>query len=262
MHLSEDMRDFSSENAWVHQQESARTGQLDFFSDGDANDLSTIIYLYALAVVFLVVPFVMHIIVGCSGFVLEYFKCLSTRKYFEVASRSRRREFIGFHLTHFCILYDLVLLDTILGFDVFNLSDEQTLGVRPGYLTVAYYFLTIVPCTAMKVRRLHDTGRSGWWLCLELFPGLSLAVGVMMWFFDSEAKTNMYGPNPKAFADPDELRNRLKGTQADILEEGLVTFKRFDHSQQNVTRGDMATLMGYTKVTDFDEISLGPAEKV
>ena len=54
----------------------------------------------------------------------------------------------------------------------------------------------LIPSIAVAVRRLHDTGRSGWWLLLVLVPLVNL---VLLYFYiqDSEPGTNEYGPNPK-----------------------------------------------------------------
>jgi uncharacterized membrane protein YhaH (DUF805 family) len=56
---------------------------------------------------------------------------------------------------------------------------------------------TILPSIAVGVRRLHDTGRSGWWLLLCLVPIVSL---VLIYFLaqDSQPGNNQYGANPKA----------------------------------------------------------------
>jgi len=48
----------------------------------------------------------------------------------------------------------------------------------------------MIPGIAVGVRRLHDIGRSGWWL---LFP----VVNIIMLCLDSQSAENGYGPNPK-----------------------------------------------------------------
>jgi uncharacterized membrane protein YhaH (DUF805 family) len=52
------------------------------------------------------------------------------------------------------------------------------------------------------VRRLHDTGRPGWWILIGLIP---LVGGIVLLVFavsDSQPGSNEYGPSPKenAFA--------------------------------------------------------------
>ena len=53
----------------------------------------------------------------------------------------------------------------------------------------------LIPSLALGARRLHDTGRSGWWLLLGLIPFGAL---VLIVFFcqDSQPMPNEYGPVP------------------------------------------------------------------
>ena len=54
----------------------------------------------------------------------------------------------------------------------------------------------IVPLLSAVVRRLHDTGRSGWWYFIGLVPligGIWLFVLTVM---PSEPQPNQYGPDP------------------------------------------------------------------
>ncbi|HEY8242609.1 MAG TPA: DUF805 domain-containing protein, partial [Casimicrobiaceae bacterium] len=46
-------------------------------------------------------------------------------------------------------------------------------------------------------RRLHDTGRSGWWLLIGLVPLVGAIVLIVFYVMDSQPGTNQYGPNPK-----------------------------------------------------------------
>lgn len=52
-------------------------------------------------------------------------------------------------------------------------------------------------CTlTVSIRRLHDTGRSGWWLLLDLTV-IGAIVPFIFFLMDSQPGTNKYGPNPK-----------------------------------------------------------------
>ena len=57
-------------------------------------------------------------------------------------------------------------------------------------LSIGLYGLGVsIPNLAVSIRRLHDTGRSGWWLLVGL---------ILIWYLsDSEVGENKYGPNPK-----------------------------------------------------------------
>jgi uncharacterized membrane protein YhaH (DUF805 family) len=97
--------------------------------------------------------------------------------------RSRRYEFWGFMLILIIIrtvtsTWDNILFD---GNDVFR-----------AIINVLFF----LPLLALKVRRLHDVGRSGWWMLLGL-TGIGYLV-LLYWFVkDSEPGENEYGVSPK-----------------------------------------------------------------
>lgn len=69
------------------------------------------------------------------------------------------------------------------------------LGCIP-FVNFIWGLAVLIPSLAVCVRRLHDTGRSGWWLLLALVPVVNL---VLIYFYvcDSTPGTNEYGENPK-----------------------------------------------------------------
>lgn len=56
----------------------------------------------------------------------------------------------------------------------------------------------LLPSLAVGVRRLHDIGRTGWWLLIAFVPIIGTLVLLVFAVQDSEPGTNAYGPNPKA----------------------------------------------------------------
>jgi uncharacterized membrane protein YhaH (DUF805 family) len=62
------------------------------------------------------------------------------------------------------------------------------------FLAVIYTFAVLVPSLAVGVRRMHDVGKSGWYLLIPIYSFI-LAVT------DSETGENRYGENPKETRD-------------------------------------------------------------
>jgi uncharacterized membrane protein YhaH (DUF805 family) len=63
-------------------------------------------------------------------------------------------------------------------------------------LSTIFAIGTILPNLAVGARRLHDTGRSGWWQLLWFLPIIGFII-LLIWFIQQgEAGTNRYGPNP------------------------------------------------------------------
>ena len=61
-----------------------------------------------------------------------------------------------------------------------------------------YLLATLIPRLAVMVRRLHDSGHSGWWLLVNAVPFLGPIVVLIFMVMDSDPGKNQYGPNPKA----------------------------------------------------------------
>jgi uncharacterized membrane protein YhaH (DUF805 family) len=107
------------------------------------------------------------------------------KKYAVFQGRARRKEYWMFNLFN-------IIIAMALGFVIGLIEAVLETGVLLSIATNAIYSLAIlIPATAVSVRRMHDLGRSGWWI---LFP----VVNLIFMFFDSQPGDNEYGPNPKA----------------------------------------------------------------
>ena len=74
----------------------------------------------------------------------------------------------------------------------------MTLAIQQvSILSGIYGLAVLIPGLAVAVRRLHDTGRSGWWLLIGLVPLIGAIVLIVFMATDGEPGDNAYGPNPK-----------------------------------------------------------------
>lgn len=105
------------------------------------------------------------------------------KKYADFSGRARRKEYWFFILWYMIILLGLAIIDVM------------TIGA--GLLPGLYGLALLIPNLAVAARRLHDTGRTGWWLLIGLVPLIGLVLLVFM-FLDSQPGDNEYGPYPKA----------------------------------------------------------------
>lgn len=66
-----------------------------------------------------------------------------------------------------------------------------------GLISTIYSLAVLIPGLAVSVRRLHDTGRTGWWLLIAFIPVIG-AIALLIFFFqDSQQGDNQYGAYPK-----------------------------------------------------------------
>jgi uncharacterized membrane protein YhaH (DUF805 family) len=78
-------------------------------------------------------------------------------------------------------------------------------SIIPLYLLHSIYSLAVlIPAFAVTVRRLHDIGKSGWWLLLLFIPLAGAVVIFIFMLLDSQPGTNKYGPRPKQSLEADE----------------------------------------------------------
>ncbi|MCO6419748.1 DUF805 domain-containing protein [Siccirubricoccus sp. KC 17139] len=118
------------------------------------------------------------------GFQDAVSNCL--RNYASFSGRASRSEFWFFFL--FSILIQIVI--SVLGV---VLPD-----VLVGLLGIAVSLALLLPSLAVTVRRLHDVGRSGWWMLIALVPLLGIVLLLVWYCTRGEPQPNRFGPNPLA----------------------------------------------------------------
>jgi uncharacterized membrane protein YhaH (DUF805 family) len=119
----------------------------------------------------------------------------------DFSGRSRRKEYWMFTLINSLIGVGLSLPWVFLARTDPNSFSRTDSGSFLFYLTMGYGLISTVPTWTCTVRRLHDTGRSGWWILFYMIPLIGLIVLVFL-ALGSEPGRNEYGPNPKAPQQP------------------------------------------------------------
>ena len=107
------------------------------------------------------------------------------KKYAVFSGRARRKEYWMYTLFVTIIYIVLAVIGAV---------------AKQAWIPIVFYVAILLPSLAVLVRRLHDTGRSGWWVLFGLVP---LAGGITLLVFtclDGEPGENKYGSNPKGFA--------------------------------------------------------------
>ena len=125
----------------------------------------------------------------------EYFIDTVKKRYTDFKGRATRSEYWYFVLFYFIISLILTLIDINIINPNLDLSPEA--AMQGSVLTSIFALALLLPQIAVGIRRLHDTGRSGWWYLLILIPILGWLVLIYFYTIDSQAGTNAYGPNPK-----------------------------------------------------------------
>lgn len=114
---------------------------------------------------------------------MDFWTAVKTRlgKYVTFAGRARRAEYWWF-----------VLFEILANAVAAVIDQGGTNGAAEGVVGL----VLLLPGLAVAVRRLHDLGRSGWWLLISLVPLIGVLV-LLVW--DCRRGTpgpNRHGPDP------------------------------------------------------------------
>lgn len=116
-------------------------------------------------------------------------------KYATFSGRATRSEYWYFVLFNILLEVCLLLL-CVIGGVVLDGMSGAVVGLSVCAALLGLYSLgAFIPSLAVIVRRMHDTGRSGWFIFLPLVPLIGSIILLVFLITDS-APDNKYGPNP------------------------------------------------------------------
>lgn len=104
------------------------------------------------------------------------------KKYADFEGRATRQEYWMFVLLYIIVGIALGLVAEILGIDSDLIS---------GLMSIAL----LLPSLAIAARRLHDTGRSGWWQLLMVVPVVGWIILIVFLATPSDEGENRFGPS-------------------------------------------------------------------
>lgn len=116
------------------------------------------------------------------------------KRYRDFRGRSRRSEYWFIQLFLVVTNIAVAIIDlALMGWDV----DRFIANGGGGIVGLIWILVTIVPALAVLVRRLHDTGKSGWWALVGLLPLVGAIVLLVFTVTDSSPGENKFGISPK-----------------------------------------------------------------
>jgi uncharacterized membrane protein YhaH (DUF805 family) len=115
---------------------------------------------------------------------MEWYLKVMKDNYANAEGRARRKEYWMFVLFNLLFVLTAGIVDFLLG----------TFPV----IYVLYCLAIIVPSIAVSIRRLHDIGKSGWWMLIGLIPIIGGIWFLVLVCTDGTPGANSYGPSPKA----------------------------------------------------------------
>ena len=96
-----------------------------------------------------------------------------------------------------------VLFNILVSYGIIILAGVANIP-QIGFLSGLYRLATFIPSLAVAVRRMHDVGKSGWFLLIPIY-------GFILLCTNGDVGENKYGPDPKdgTFVDGEVLDSDL-----------------------------------------------------
>ncbi|EAS18962.1 conserved hypothetical protein [Flavobacteria bacterium BBFL7] len=124
--------------------------------------------------------------------------------YTDFSGRARRSEYWYWQLFNF-IVFLILYVPMIIG----AATENEAIAIPFAILFLLYALATIIPSLAVIVRRLHDTGRSGWFYFISMIPFVGTIILLIWLIEDSKHGANQWGPNPKGIGNDDFNQNQF-----------------------------------------------------
>lgn len=112
---------------------------------------------------------------------------------FDFRGRAQRAEYWWFLLFYVVATVVVDIMDRAFGT---TLSDNGR-ATGMGVIGILFVLFTLVTALSLGVRRLHDTGRSGWWVLLSFIPLIGGIVLLVWAAQDGTPGANRFGFDPK-----------------------------------------------------------------
>ena len=126
---------------------------------------------------------------------MEWYLKVVKENYANFDGRARRKEYWMFVLIYMIVLIIAMVLDGALG-----LGFDMGYGVTApyGWLYSIVALVHLIPAWGVLVRRLHDVGKSGWFMLISLVPIIGGIWLLVLLCTDGDSSENAYGPSPKS----------------------------------------------------------------
>ena len=126
---------------------------------------------------------------------MEWYLKVMKENFSNFSGRARRKEYWMFTLIYMIVIIIAMVLDGALG-----LGFDMGYGVTApyGWIYSIVGLVHLIPAWGVLVRRLHDVGKSGWFMLISLVPIIGGIWLLVLLCTDGDSSENAYGPSPKS----------------------------------------------------------------
>jgi uncharacterized membrane protein YhaH (DUF805 family) len=120
----------------------------------------------------------------------NWYKKVVFENYANFSGRARRSEYWYYALMNLIFAVLAMVIDNVAGLNFGSLPY--------GWIYMAYGLAVLLPGLAVAVRRLHDVGKSGWFMFIILVPLIGAIWILVLLFTAGNHGENNYGADPKS----------------------------------------------------------------
>jgi uncharacterized membrane protein YhaH (DUF805 family) len=126
-----------------------------------------------------------------NDFIKPYFK------YAQFSGRADRKEFWYFVLFYILVAGVLSIVDGLIFGGRALYSDGGFSSSSSGPLQAVFTLGSFIPLLAVTFRRLHDIGKTAWWIFLGLIPLVGTIILIIWYARKGDPAPNAYGEVPE-----------------------------------------------------------------
>ena len=115
--------------------------------------------------------------------------------YFDFSSRSSRKEYWLAFLMNLIVSFAIGFVIGLLGLKGGYQIDGTNISFVMGpalIIDIVWTLVNLLPGLTICIRRLHDTGRSGWWIFISLVPAIGGIILLVLLCLGSVNNNNKY----------------------------------------------------------------------
>tara|TARA_Y100000996_G_scaffold338977_1_gene275829 strand:+ start:175 stop:708 length:534 start_codon:yes stop_codon:yes gene_type:complete len=166
------------------------------------------------------------------------------QKYATFNGVARRSEFWFFYL--FTIILSIVGI-SLDGNWYWYAQHGYALDFAPGaFMEVIAALVTLIPFLAVACRRLHDIGRSGWWLLIAL-TGIGIILLIVWWCLEGESTKNEIYNETNVSKTNETTQNKINSENytskideikkwAELKESGAITEDEYQKKKEDLLK--------------------------
>ena len=125
---------------------------------------------------------------------MNYYLDIMRDNYANFHGRASRKTFWMFFLIYVVLAFFSGFLDNIFGTVIYidtGFGSEVSMGY--GWIYIIFGLVHLIPYLAVSVRRLHDVGKSGWFMLINLIPLIGAILFIIALAKTGDPNENQYG---------------------------------------------------------------------